>query len=355
MSFSSIALPSLDGIPPRYVVQTGDAFTRPFALSLLDNGVFSEADVSRRPSSEIALCAKALTRRWREITESLTRFDWHLHIEQDQYRVAGGDYWASSREVNPDLTWARIGTRNGPFSCRQVCVGPAIEHLERLHRGFGQTVLAALYDALDLLPLVCTTRTAINIAEFTYWQGISAESAAIKAALRYYDVASKKELLSKTDFVTHAQIYGRMPKWAGRPNRILSRVQIESAAKPDAFAQNVLNAMDELWQVLHWCGPFADLSSPDAGAELIDFTLILRWTEDDSIGRIIDDFGHECAQGDCIEAAAITGLRLSDNSISTWLQQMRATATLAGAAERVLDLLGSNEFEQQRTLVRVFA
>ncbi|MDR3386900.1 MAG: PRTRC system protein F [Rudaea sp.] len=355
MSFSSIALPSLDGIPPRYVVQTGDAFARPFALSLLENGVISEADVSRRPSSEIALCAKALTRRWGEITEDLTRFDWHLHIEQDQYRVAGGNHWPSSREANPNLIWARLGTRHGPFSCGQVCVGPALEHLEGLRAGFGQTVLAALYDALDLLPLVCTTRAAISIAEFTYWQGISDESAAIKEALMYYGVASKKELLSETDFVTHSQIYGRIPKWVWRPNRTLSRAQLERAARPDAFARAVLIAMDELWQVLRWCGPFADLSSPDAGAELIDFTLILRWTEDDSIGRIIDDFGHECAQGDCIEAAAITGLRLSDNSISTWLQQMRATAMLAGAAERVLNLLGSKEFEQQRTLVRVFA
>ncbi|MGQ7939106.1 PRTRC system protein F [Paraburkholderia sp. D1E] len=355
MSFDAISLPSLDGIPSRFTVQSGDAFARPFALSLLDNGVIAEADVARRPSSEIALCSKALTRNWREITASLTRFDWRLRIEQDQHRALDGSYWQSCRQTDPDVVWALLGTNQGPFSCGQVCIGPAIEHLEGLRRGLGQTVLSALYDVLDMLPLVCTTRMAISIAEYTYWHGHSDEDEAFREALFYHDVKTKEELTEVSDFVTHKQIYGRMPKWVRRPERVLSRAQVQRAAKPDAFAQAVVSAMDELWTVLRFCGPFADHSSPDAGAELVDFTLILRWSEDDSIGRIIDDYGHYAAEGDHISAASVSGLRLSDRSISDWLQKMRASALLAAAAERVLDLLGSMEFEQQRTLVRVFA
>ncbi|SHK36420.1 PRTRC system protein F [Paraburkholderia terricola] len=355
MSFSALALPSLDGIPSRYTVQSGDAFIRPFALALLDNGVITEADLARRPSSEIVLCSKALTRNWGEITGQLTRFDWNLRIEQDQHRALDGFYWQSSRETDPDAVWALIGTQQGPFSCAQVCVGPAIEYLESLRRGLGQTVLAALYDVLDLLPLVCTTRVAIGIAEYTYWQGYDNEEDAIDEAMAVYGASSKDELLANNEFVTARQIYGRMPRWVRQPKRALSRARVERAAKPDAFAQAVVKALDELWQVLQWCGPFADLSSPDAGAELVDFSLIVRWSEDDSVGRIIGDYGHYAAEGDHIPAASVTGLRLSDRSISTWLQQMRATAMLARAAERVLDLLGSMEFEQQQTLVRVFA
>ncbi|MGF6976385.1 PRTRC genetic system protein F [Paraburkholderia sp. JPY465] len=355
MSTSAVALPSLAHVPARYTAQSGVAFARPFALSLLDSGLITEADIARRPASEIALCAKVLTRNWREITSRLTRFDWHLRIEQDQCRGSDGIYWGYSREADPDIVWALLGTHDGPFSCGQVCVGPSVEHLENLRRGFGQTVLAALYDVLDMLPSVCTTRTAIRIAEYTYWHGCSDEEEAFREALFYHDVKTKEELAETTDFVTHAQVYGRMPKWVREPRRVLSRAQLQRAARPDAFAQSVIEAMDELWTVLTFCAPFADHSSPDAGADMIDFTLIVRWTEDDSINRIIDDYGHYAAEGDHIPAASVTGLRLSDRSITEWLQSMRSTALLAAAAERVLDLLGSMEFEQQRTLVRVFA
>lgn len=355
MSFAALALPSLDGVSPRYTVQSGDTFVRPLALSLLDNGVIGECDAVRRPTSEIALCAKALSRHWREITANLTMFDWQLRIEQDQYGSSEGSYWRSYRPRDPDVLWALIGTLGGPFSCRQICVGPAIDHLEKLRRGFGQTVLAAVYDVLHMLPRVCTTSTAIGIAEYTYWHGYSNEQDAFKEALFYHDVKTKQELAEVSDFVTHEQMYGPMPNWARQPERVLSRAQLERAAKPDAFAKSIIDAVDELWTVLSFCAPFANHSSPDAEAELVDFTLILRWTEGDSLGRILDDYGHYAAEGDYIPAASVCGLRLSDRSISDWLKKMRASALLAAAVERVLGLLGSREFEEQRTLVRVFA
>jgi PRTRC genetic system protein F len=354
MSFSAIALPSLADVPTRYTVQSGHAFALPFALSLLRNGLIAETDIARRPTSEIALCAKALTRNWHDITARLTRFDWHLRIEQDQYGEWDGAYLGASRDANPDVVWALLGTYDGPFSCGQVCVGPAIEYLEGLRRGLGQTVLAALYDVLGMLPLVCTTRMAISIAEYTYWHGHDNEKDAFEEAMFYHDVKTKEELAETTDFVTEKQIYGRMPKWAKHAARKLSRAQVQRAAKPDAFAQAVIDAMDELWTVLLFCGPFADHSSPDAGAELVDFTLIVRWSDDDSVGRIIDDYGHYAAEGDHIPAASVTGLRLSDRSIPEWLQMMRATSLLAAAAERVLDLLGSVS-ERAKTLVQVLA
>jgi|GEM_PF-4088985 len=354
MSFAALSLPSLADVPASFTVGSCDAFARPLALSLLNNGVIGESDIARRPSSEIALCARALTRNWRDITAPLTRFDWHLTIEQDQFREWDA-FYPASRAANPSIIWALIGTQHGPFSCGQVTIGPAIEHLEGLRKGFGQTVLAALYDVLDILPLVCTTSSIIGIAEYIYWHGWSSEEEAFKEALFYHDVKTKEELAEVSDFVTEKQIYGRMPKWARQPVRRLSRGQLHRAAKPDAFAQSVINAMDELWTVLTFCGPFADQSSPDAEAERMDFTLIVRWSDDDSVGRILDDYGHYSAEGDHIAKASVTGLTLADRSIADWMQRMRGTALLAAAAERVLDLLGSMEFETQRTLVRVFA
>jgi PRTRC genetic system protein F len=351
MTFDAIALPSLDGIPASYMLRDEGDFARPLALSLLNNELIGAEDIVRRPASENALCSKALTRHWREIIARLTLFDWQLSIEQDQY--ANGEYWASNRFADKDQVWALIRTENGPFSCQQVCVGPAMEWLEGLRRGFGQTVLAALYDVLYALPLVCTTRTSILIAESTYWCGYDTEKDAAQELMMMNDVHTMDDLRTTCNFVTRKEIYGSMPRWARAPRRVLSRRQIERVAHADGYARRVVDAMDELWTVLKFCGPFPDFSSKDTEAELIDFTLLVRWTEGDSAGRILDDYGHYVCDGDYVNAASVTGLHLSDRTIPDWLQQMRSVALLAAAAERVLTLLGSRAFEAQQTLIRV--
>lgn len=356
MSFDAFAIPHLDGIPARYVVPTADTFLRPLALSMLNDGLVDASDIARRPPSTMALCTKVLTRHWHAITEPLTLFDWHLRIEEDKFSNA---MWAPRREKHPAPTaWAAIKTERGPISCSQVCVGPAVEWLEGLRKGLGQTILAALYDVLRMLPLVCTTETTIAIGQYTYWQGYDNEEDAMAELVQLHD-CTREELLDSDHFITQRGLYGPMPTWAANPTRVLSRTQVNRAARGDRFATQVLEAMDELWTVLTFCGPFPDLSTNSAGAELIDFTLIVRWSDDDSTGRVLDDYGHFACEGDYIDAASVTAIALDDQTLDTsladWLQKMRAAAMLARAAERVLALLGSREFEQQRLLVRVFA
>jgi PRTRC genetic system protein F len=128
---------------------------------------------------------------------------------------------------------------------------------------------------------------------------------------------------------------------------------IDRLARANRFAGQVIDAMDELWTVLSYLGPFPDLNSEDLGAELLDFTLMVRWSESDSAPRVIDDYIQYSTEGDYVAAASISGISLLDQSFSRWLDEMRSLAKLAAAAERVLELLGSRLYEEQRCLVRV--
>jgi PRTRC genetic system protein F len=351
VSFDAFALPALDGIPARYAVGGAPSFGRALGLALLDNDLVDKADVRRRPPSDAAFCYTTLKRHWDEITRGLSIFDWNLAIEENPFGC--GRAWHDGALQYPGKVWAHIKTPDGPVSCATVCVGGAVRYLEGLQRGFGQTILSALYDVLNLLPRVWTTDTMISIGQYIYWNGCVREKDAIQEAMAFNDCATEQELMENHEFVTRRQLFGNMPQWAARPQRRLPRRMIDQVAAYDGFASMVVNAMDELWTALQFCGPFPDLRSNETYGELLDLALIVRWDDDDSTGRIVDDYLQYSGEGDYIGAGAVCGIELDDRSLSRWLDGMRSAAILAQAAERVLDLLGSREYEEQRLLVRV--
>jgi PRTRC genetic system protein F len=145
-----------------------------------------------------------------------------------------------------------------------------------------------------------------------------------------------------------------MPKWAASPKRVLSRANVKRAAALDEFAAEVVAAMDAVWNIARFYGPFADVGIGGAGLDAIDLALVVRWTEDDVVGRVVDDFLQYIADGEFLGAASATALAIVGGDIATWLKQMEATALLAKAVEHLLNILGREEY-QVKTLVRVFA
>jgi PRTRC genetic system protein F len=209
-------------------------------------------------------------------------------------------------------------------------------------------VLATLYDAFAMLPTVCTPGYVLGVAEYLYWYGESDEDEAIKQALDMGGYKTLDELLASEEFFTRAEFFSEMPEWAAHPRRTLTRRQIQVAAGKDAFAREVVDAMDTVWNIVRFYGPFADVRNEDVGADMIDFGLIVRWSEDDMVGRVLDDFLHHAAEGDNVIASSVTPLKIVGNDIAEWLKNMESTGMLAKAVERVLSVL-----DHSRTLVQV--
>jgi PRTRC genetic system protein F len=210
MSFAPIALPSLADIPGVYTISSGESFAYPLVRSLLESGVIEDQDVVRRPRSELALATAALTRRWDRITDGMQLFDWNLRIDQ----ALDGYSFDSSKQT--DQVWAMVQTTHGPVSCRQISIGGAINALEQVREGLGQTLLAALYDACNMLPTICTPAYAFGLAQYTYWYGESDESFAIEEAMSLHDCQSREELIETFDFFTQDKFFRGMPKWRHR-------------------------------------------------------------------------------------------------------------------------------------------
>ncbi|WP_144154510.1 PRTRC system protein F [Paraburkholderia sp. BCC1885] len=348
MSFAPLAVPSLDDVPGSYTINSGESFSYPLAVSLLESGVIGAEDLTRRPRSELALATTALSRHWNRITEGMQLFDWNLRLEQGL-----GGFFAEMPKFT-DQVYALIQTDRGPVSCQHVCIGGAIAALEGVGEGLGQTVLAALYDACSMLPTVCTPERTFWLASYTYWCGEIDEDLAIEEAMALHDCKSREELIDTFDFFTPTKFFAEMPRWAATPKRVLSRAQVRRAAGRDEFASEVVDAMDTVWGIACHYGPFAEVGTAGAGLDAIDFALIIRWKEDDVTDRVVDDFLQYVSDGDCLIASSATPLKIEGGDIAKWLKEMGATALLAKAVERLLSILGREEF-QTRTLVRVFA
>ncbi|WP_321799757.1 PRTRC system protein F [Burkholderia sp. BCC1988] len=347
MSFAPLAIPALDDVPASYTIGVGRTFARELTLSLLDTRVITDADLEERPKHELELASRALSRRWTQITDGMRYFDWQLHIDP----TPDGCFYGYHSP--PDTLWASIRTTDGPVSCRHVYIRDGIQALENVRAGLGQTVLATLYDAFRMLPTSITPSYALGIAEYMYWYGEADESVALEEMMACYDVKSVDELKSVTDVFTRAQFFAAMPEWVARPKRVLTHRQVRLAAKRDDYAQEVVDAMDALWNIVRFYGPFADLRSEDIGAEPIDFALLVRWSDDDEITRVVDDFLHHAADGDYVTAGSVTPLQVVGDDFANWLKAMESSALLAKAVERVLALFEAHERQLSRIMVRV--
>ncbi|VWB76798.1 hypothetical protein BLA6993_03631 [Burkholderia lata] len=347
MSFAPLAIPSLDDVPASYTIGVGRTFARELTLSLLDTHVITAADLEKRPGSELELASRALSRRWTQLTDGMRYFDWQLHVDPQPE----GSFYGSP--VMADTLWASIRTTDGPVSCRHVYIRDGIQALEQVRVGLGQTVLATLYDAFRMLPVSITPSYALGIAEYLYWYGEYDESAALEEMMAAYDVTSVDELRSVTDVFTRSQFFAAMPEWVSLPKRVLTRRQVQIAAKRDDYAREIVDAMDSLWNIVRFYGPFADLRSEDIGADPIDFALLVRWSDDDEITRVVDDYLHQMADGDYVTAGAVTPLKIVGDDFADWLKAMEASALLAKAVERVLALFEARERQLSRIMVRV--
>jgi PRTRC genetic system protein F len=347
MNFDTFSVPALDGIPASYRIGVGRTFARELTLSLLDGQVITEADLDKRPKTELDLATRALTRRWSQITEGMRYFDWKLRIET----TPEGSY--PSMADTGDVVWAAIQTENGPVSCRQLYIGEAVQALERVRTGLGQTVLATLYDALGMLPQVASPWSIFGLASYTYWYGEMDETEALQEMMALHDVKSLEELMTVTDVFTRRAFFEGMPEWAVFPKRALTANQVRRAASRDGFAREIVDAMDSLWNIVNFYGPFADLRSSDVGADLIDYALLMRWSPDDQLTRVLDDFLHTTSDGEYVIASAVSPLKIVGTDFPRWLKEMESTAMLAKAVERVLALFDERDSRLCRVMVRV--
>ncbi len=343
---SSLGLPRLDGVPTRFAYKNRDeAWHTPALLGLLDGGALTLQDAQPRAASPAALLKRTLQRHWNDVTAGARLLVWNLHVRSTF------SSW-SIRPEPPEHLWLFIGgEEDHPLAAPQLFIGPAFEHLEAVRRGLGQTVLAVLYDALRFLPNVLTPRESFYQASWVHWHGCDDEDEAIEWLFAEGEFETREQAEEAYEGPTRLDFFEHVPEWAVHPERVLTDRQVRLAARKDRLAEQVIAAVDAIWQ--HACatdaaGGYADCGTQDGDSDSICWTVVLQWHPDDLTIRLADDFIQQVSQAEYTDAATVKIFPLDSHDAALWLQKMRANGGLARRVENLLDVLATqNPLRQQ--------
>ncbi|MCR1769031.1 PRTRC system protein F [Burkholderia glumae] len=340
MSILPTILPRIAAeVPVQYVTGHNRPFARSLALALLKGRTITKEDASmlNASSGELQLSQITLNRVWSSITSRVRSFDWTL-------RIVG-------EKNDPDAAWLTVASRGGPSTAPIRTIGAGIMRLEDAAAGLGQTVLAVLYEACShYLPAVCTPQEAIGLAEYMYWYGEVDEFGALEELSCCHDMAMPDrnseqdvaEFFAACDTPRRAEFFSDAPEWACYPQRVLTAEQVSHVrnfATDQIYVDLIADTCDKIHECVTSCGPFAQVGAVDAMATPIDYGMYVRWSEDDSTTRILDDHWHYATQGETLDAMTCVRFSMKGGDISRWLRRMDSTARLAEHVEELIMML----------------
>jgi PRTRC genetic system protein F len=361
MTFDALTVPDISALPATYGASAQSPFVRDICLGLFDSGLLVESDAVHTAPAKFA--AAAIDRTWKRATASLQLFQWNLAVHEEDFAP-----WVESKwtESDPHVC-AVISTDNGPVSCETVFIGEAMYRLESIKTGLGQSVLAVLYEALDYLPWSITIREALYFAEYFHWYCERDERGAYESYLDCgNDPCTFEQFLADNDVLRRSDFFKVMPEWAAHPKQVLSRRQIDRLARQDEFAGRIIAACDSILGVATNYGPFAPINNRHSISDCADISLIVCWSQDDPVYRMVDDYLQDIGEsGEQVEATAVVQMPIAGAALRDWMSKIQNSALLARSVEVLLETISGpadRTAEEQRvaaaggrTLVEVFA
>ncbi len=339
-----LALPRFAGVQTKYRPRDDSAaWCPPTLLGLLDGGALSVDDTVPASTTPTQLLHRTLQRHWDEITAGARVFDWHLFVRPAR------DSLSHPRDDVLQISISSSDGGNG--DAPQYFLGPAMQRLENIRRGLGQTVLAVFYDALALLPNTLTPRESLGHASWVHWGGTVDETESIRQTYYNDEFETMEQAAEAYHGPTHAEFFSHMPTWAAKPIRVLTQGQVQAAARADDFAAKVVRAIDTIWHhvlATHAAGGYADCSVTNGDGDSITWMAIFRWSPDDLALRLVDDFVNQAIQAEYTDAATMHRFTHDSTEPALWLQRMRANGELARLVEHLVHLIATPNVLRQR-------
>lgn len=345
---SILALPALaPEVPAQYVLPGDDALAVPLTIALLEAGVITNAMLRPSRSATLAeifgaqekqLAERALAHWWTTLVRArpCKFFRWELHVQQLQDTGHGHD------ETNTAwFCFTRMGI-NDNYPPR-FALSKGVEHLERLLEGFGQTVLAVLYDATTLLPDAHTPWRAIGWVESVHWGDSDNDVELLENRRIEHGCDTVADLLENEHVVTRAVFYRELPEWVCSPKRTRSRAEIEAAAST-AFALQVVALCDALHALVSepdFILTPADKGTYRCGRETIDGSMILLWKQHDVIGEMIDEYQNYLGNcGEYCDFIDANPVPMTAAGVREFMTKTEQAIQVAVLTEKLILLLG---------------
>lgn len=342
---SVLGLPQLaPEIPLAYTVPGADALTVPLTIALLEAGLISDA-MLRAPRNALLtevfgeherdLSARALSHWWTKLVRArpCKFFRWSLHVQQ----LEGLDHV----QAKATTAWFCFTRNEGEIP--RFALAPGIEKLESVLEGLGQTVLAVLRDATELLPDSFTPWYALGWAEHVYWDGTRDDAELLEHKRELHGYKTVQELLESEEVLTRASFFAGMPEWVCTPKRVLSRDAV-AAAETDAFARRVIDVCDRLHDLVN--GPDFTLRPEQKGVyrcgqDTVDGSMVLLWQQHDTIGQAIDDYLEQIGScGEYCEFIDANPVQMTAAGVREFVTTTEQAIEVAVLTEQLILLLG---------------
>ena len=260
--------------------------------------------------------------------------------------------------TSEDIWEYRAGESEGfvflavPHECEtSFTIGRGIEYLESQVTGLGQTTLAALEFACGRTFGAWTPCTGFETGSYIYWQGETTMEAWLEYMEENYGPESDGGWSSE-DYFSPVECQSCHPHpWVVNPKRIISPRRLRKLAvrHPDKMVRDVSN----LLQVI--CYNWSQLNNGDNSpmlpscelmeAEPVYRSVTLRWSEEDCIPRVIDDwinFANENGDG-YTDAYGMWDVPLSSDGFRKWKQSAEEGLHLYKQLDRLISLIAVSD------------
>lgn len=340
-SAAAMALPILPpSIPLEWYIPGGNTLTVPLAIALLEAGVAT--DEMLRPGAnatlievfgepdERELSMLALSQWWDGLRRShpLDQFRWQLYV-QELHNLPS----AHKNESEPEGWFCldRIGNRLIP----RVSLARRVEHLEAVLEGFGQTVLAVLYEAFRYLPEALTPWRAVECMYHVHWHYSETDDELREIVEEYGG--------DMEGVFTRAEFYAGIPQWVTAPRQVRSRRQIVRAARGE-YEKNVIAACDAIFKLVSRAefdlDPYS-VGTHKTGLDPVDACIVVLWRDNDTIGRALDDgLNYFMEAGETCEMIDAQPVPLNATAILRYQRRTEQMLQVAELTEALLELIG---------------
>jgi PRTRC genetic system protein F len=322
-----LQLPRLaNGIPSRLLPTATDAGPVLLARRLFEARIIPPGTPARAARDPLGTAKRCLSTWLAQQLDGLRCLNLHMKL-----LIGNASGYFGGPEQAPGTVTALWSTSVEPF-----VVGPALEALEALKAGLGQTVLTTI-DVIgwNLIPSF-TPADVEGLAQHYYWHGETNEETALDEMCEGDDPAEREAM--REGMVTRKLIDEAYPSWATKwpssrkalGERVLARVaKSVRSQKVRRVALLVLDLKRIGRRVGQECQPEGD-------GPFIGYGPVLEWRERDLTTRVFDDLGNDACQGEHVDWCGEHRFDLNDeSSVTNWLELMEPR--MAGI--RVLDQL----------------
>lgn len=342
MSHGTLALPALHQcVPTAVTLRQQNTLVQPLAIALLEANIITAAMLQPQPNMKLvevfnhpderALTEKALSVWWSSIQYPSKYFHWNMHVQQleDSPAAPGAIFFCLTRS-------SKLGPPRWTLASR-------IMRLEQTLPGFGQTVLALLFDVMEHMPTAYDLAFAYSVARSWHWQDTDSDEELLEIIRNENGYETIQQVIDDDSVITRAVFYKDMPVWATSPKRVLTREAIADACS-NQFEHDVLAACDAISALA--CEPKFRVNSHEigahhAGADTVDACMVLIWKENDESSHVIDQYLEDLGStGEFNEFIDAFPLAPSPRAIRRYQKRTENMMRLAQAAERLLDLIG---------------